>query len=145
MRTKSTTPAADVVAVKPAAPGTNSHAERCEDALLKAVIGASAIYDAIRQIATVEPDGKAAADKDAPPLLRLATPDGVAKLMKASSDAINAAIEGFGQIQALREANAENVAGGTDVVPTSESDPLRHVLAAYRNVAEAHSNELEQD
>jgi hypothetical protein len=108
---------------------TRSNAERAEDALLTAILGASSIYQSIREIATAASAG--VLDTAAPPLL-LAAPDGIAKLMKASSEAINMAIEGMRQIPALRSEDAATQgADGGQGAPADHDYPLRDAMEAF--------------
>jgi hypothetical protein len=74
-------------------------AERAEEALFAAITGAMTMWERIRDIASAVPSE---ADADARPVLLLGAPDGIAKLMMASSAAINMAIEGLRQLLVLQ-------------------------------------------
>jgi hypothetical protein len=122
---------------EPLSSDDRSNAERAEDALLAAITGATTVWNSITQIAVAKPPDGQAVDKDSPPLVLLMAPEGVAKLMKASSEAINMAIEGMKQIPLLRMEAAAAVPGTQTVYPpgqgphVDEDYPLRSAMEAF--------------
>ncbi len=118
-------------------PDTRDNAERAEDALLACINGATTVWNAIIELATMKPTGGAAADKDVPPIMLMAEPEGIAKLMKAASEATSRAIEDFKQIPLLRAEAAASVAGTQTVYPpgqgphADEDFPLRSAMQAF--------------
>jgi hypothetical protein len=90
-----------------------SNAQRAEDVLLKIITVAESVLDSIHDIATTPSDGAAAAEDGRPvPLLKAA--DSVAKLIKASSEAANLAVESLRQIPASRIDDADGLHGEGD-------------------------------
>jgi hypothetical protein len=133
-----TTTTADVAeAKKPAEPDNRPSAERAQDALLKAITGATAVWETIFELAKAVPTGGDAVPKDAPPMLLLTAPEGIAKLMKAASEAINSSIEGLKQIPTLRVEEAAAVPGAQTIyapgeaAPIDEDYPLKSEMAAF--------------
>jgi hypothetical protein len=91
-------------------PGLRSYAQRAEDVMFKVISTSESLLDSIRNIATAVPgDGGAAEEARTAPALKAA--DSIAKLMKASSEAANMAIEGLRQIPALRTDDADGLHG----------------------------------
>jgi hypothetical protein len=91
-------------------------AERAEEALFAAITGAMTMWERIRDIASAVPSE---AD-DARPILLLGAPDGIAKLMMASSAAINMSIEGFRQLLVLHAEETAPPPGTQTVYPPGE-------------------------
>jgi hypothetical protein len=122
--------------MKAAPPGRRNYAQRAEDVLLKAITVADSVWDSIRDIATAVTSDGAAAAEDARPAPLLKAADSIAKLMKASSEASNMAIEGLRQIPALRIDDAATAPGAPDGQGTraDEDYPLRGSMEAYDEV-----------
>ena len=98
-------------------PDTRSNAERAEGALHRAIAGAITVWDSICAIATAQPKKDDGVARDVMPMLLLAAPDGIAKLIDASSMAINTAVEGFRQLAALRIEEAAALPGAQTIYP----------------------------
>lgn len=118
----------------PALPDTRSSVERAEDALLKAITGATTVWDGIRDLmAGTVPEGKVI-----PPMMLAAQPEGIAKLMLAASAAITSAIEDSKQLPFLRAEAAAAIPGTQTVYApgqgphAGEGDyPLRSAMEAF--------------
>jgi len=119
--------------VKAEPPGRRRYARRAEDVLFKVIATSESLLDSIRDITTAVPGDCAAAIEDARPAPLLKAADSVAKLIKASSEAANMAIEGLQRIPALRVDDAA-AAPGAQVGQSSRADkdyPLRDSMEAY--------------
>lgn len=120
----------------PTLPDDRTNAERAEDALLAAITGATTVWRAITDLATMKPPAGAPGE-DAPPIMLLVHPEGMAKLMKASSEAISRAIEDYKQIPNLRAEAAAAVLGTQTVYPPGEGPhadadfPLSSAMKAF--------------
>jgi hypothetical protein len=109
---------ADIVESKKAGPTDHrSLAEHAEDALIEVITGAASVWKCIRHIATAQPKKKGAVDKGAPPMLLLAAPDGISRLMMTTTEALNKAIEGGRQLAVLHAEAAAAVPGTHTVYP----------------------------
>jgi hypothetical protein len=122
----------------PPLPDDRTSAELAEDALLAAITGATTVWRAITDLATMKaPAG--APDEDTPPIMLMAAPEGMAKLMKASSEAISRAIEDYKQIPLLRAESAAAVPGTQTVYapgegpPAAADFPLSSAMTAFDN------------
>jgi hypothetical protein len=117
---------------KAAPPGRRSNAQRAEDVLLKTITVAESVWDSIHDVATAALSDGAAAAEDARPVPLLKAADSIAKLMKASSEAANMAIEGLQRIPALRVDDAAAASGTPDGQSTraDEDYPSRAVIEA---------------
>jgi hypothetical protein len=107
-----------------------SHAERAEHALLSAIRTATAVNDAIHEMAAAVPKAGAPIPKDAPLPMLLTQPEGIARLMMASNAGIGVTIEGMLRLPAMRAEQAAAVPGTQTVYLPSEDDPERSAKEA---------------
>jgi hypothetical protein len=108
-----------------------SHAEYAEHALLRAIRTATAVNDAIHDIAAAVPKAGDPVPKDAPLPWLLTQPGGIAQLMMASNAGISVTIEGMRQLPALRAEAAVAVPGTQTVYLPGEDYPLRSSMEAF--------------
>jgi hypothetical protein len=101
---------------KPKTPSSarRSNAQRAEDVLLKIITVAESVLDSIHDISTAAPSDGAAGAEDGRPVPLLKAADSVAKLIKASSEAANLAVEGLRQMPASRIDDADDLHGEGD-------------------------------
>ena len=98
-------------------------AEITEDALLRAMRTATAVNDAIHELAAAVPKADAPVSEDAPLPMLPRQPDGIAKLMMASNAGISVTIAGVRQLPAMRAEAAAEIPGTQTVYPPDEDDP----------------------
>jgi hypothetical protein len=117
---------------KAAPPRRRNYAQRAEDVLFKVISTSESLLDSVRDITTAVAGDGAAVAEDARPAPALKAADSIAKLMKASSEAANMAIEGLQRIPALRIDDAE-APGAPDGQGTGadEDYPLRASMEAF--------------
>jgi hypothetical protein len=108
-----------------------SIAEHAEHALLSALRTATAVNDAIRDIAAAVPKAGAPIPKDAPLPMLLTQPEGIARLMMASNAGISLTIEGMRQIPAMRAEQAVAVRGTQTVYLPGECPAQRKSWEAF--------------
>ena len=112
-------------------PGRRSYAQRAEDVMFKVISTSESLLDSIRDIAIAVPgDGAAAEEARTAPALKAA--DSIAKLMKASSEAANMAIEGLRQIPALRTDDADSSHGEGDYPSHAAIEAIDQALKKVR-------------
>jgi hypothetical protein len=99
---------------------TCSPAAYTEHALLRAIRTATAVNDAIHEVAAAVPKAADLVSKDAPLPMLLERPEGIARLMMASNAGIGVTIEGMLHLPALRAEAAAAIPGTQTVYPPEE-------------------------
>jgi hypothetical protein len=117
---------------KAAPPVRRSYAQRAEDVLLRTITVTEAVLDSIHDIATAVPTDGATAAEDVRPVPLLKAADSIAKLMKASTEAANTAIEGLRQIPALRTDDADSLHGEGDYPSRAAIEAIDQALKKVR-------------
>jgi len=100
-----------------------SKAEITEDALLSATRTATAVNDAIHELAAAVPKADAPVSEGAPLPMLLRQPDGIAKLMLASNAGISVTIDGMRQLPAIRAKEAAEIPGTQTQYPPGDDLP----------------------
>jgi hypothetical protein len=108
------------------------HSECVEHALLRAIRTATAVNDAIHDIAAAVPKAGVDIPKDAPLPWLLTQPGGIAQLMMASNAGISVTIEGMRQLPAMRAEAAAAVPGTQTVYLPGESDPQEFDIETFK-------------
>ena len=121
-----------------------SHAECAEHALLSAIRTATAVNDAIHEIAAAVPKAGEAVPKDAPLPMLLAQPEGIARLMMASNAGISVTIEGMRQLPATRAEAAAEVPATQTVYMPGDDYPSRSTIEAIDAALREHRAEQRQ-